>query len=362
MDRPGAVPQWSWQQVSVRRLARHGLSTPLPDASPADVARVICGAHAQIMSAAEVSIALRLRFSTRSTVKEAWYVHRTLVKTYGPRGTVHLLPTRDLPMWTAALSALPRTTSVPAQQRMTDQQTEHVIEAIADSLEGTELTMDELSTSVIARTGSWAGDLVMPAFQDMWPRWRQAIATAAHRGALVFGPPRGRQVTFTSPRRWWPDFHVGEPQDSLGALVRGYLDAYGPARSRDFAQWLGAAPRWAAERFAELEGALECVDVEGVTAWVTAGDADPPSGSLPGVRLLPYFDAYLVGCHPRDRLYPGRAGERALSATRQAGTYPVLLVDGLVAGVWHTRRSGQHVQVSVEPFGAVSTRQRRGLD
>jgi hypothetical protein len=79
------------------------------------------------------------------------------------------------------------------------------------------------------------------------------------------------------------------------------------------------------------------------------------------VRLLPYFDAYVVGCHPRDKVFPGRAAERAL-ARGQAGNYPVLLVNGIVAGLWHQRRSGSKLAITVEPFGRLSAAQRRELD
>ena len=47
-----------------------------------------------------------------------------------------------------------------------------------------------------------------------------------------------------------------------------------------------------------------------------------------GIRLLPYFDAYVVAGQPRKRLYPGAAAARALTPAGQAGNYPVLLVDG----------------------------------
>ena len=44
----------------------------------------------------------------------------------------------------------------------------------------------------------------MPAFQGMWPRWRQVMNLAGMRGVLCFGPDRGRKVTYTSPSRWLP--------------------------------------------------------------------------------------------------------------------------------------------------------------
>ena len=58
-------------------------------------------------SAAELSIGRRIAGATRADVRRALWEDRTLVKTFSPRGTVHLLPTADLPMWTGALSALP---------------------------------------------------------------------------------------------------------------------------------------------------------------------------------------------------------------------------------------------------------------
>jgi DNA glycosylase AlkZ-like len=80
-----------------------------------------------------------------------------------------------------------------------------------------------------------------------------------------------------------------------------------------------------------------------------------------GVRLLPYFDAYVVAGQPREWLYPGTAATRALTPAGQAGNYPVLLVDGVVAGVWHQRRSGRKVDITVEPLRELTAPQRRQL-
>jgi len=88
-------------------------------------------------------------------------------------------------------------------------------------------------------------------------------------------------------------------------------------------------------------------------------DAAP---AAPGIRLLPYFDAYAVAGQPRARLYPGAAAARALTPAGQAGNYPVLLVDGVVGGVWHQRRSGRKLAITVEPLRELTAPQRRQLD
>ncbi|MFU8875784.1 winged helix DNA-binding domain-containing protein [Micromonospora sp. SL4-19] len=360
-NRSTALPRLSWPDVWGRRLDRHALSTPVLG-RPADAVAAMCGAHAQVLSAAEVSIGLRVAGATRNDIRNALWNERSLIKTFGPRGTVHLLPTRDLPLWAGALGALPPSpNSMPADARLTPDQTDEVVAAIAEALADAELTIDELTAEVAARTGPWAADPVVPAFGAMWPRWRQAMHLAAHCGALCFGPNRGRKVTYTSPQRSLPGFQPAPAPDALAGLVRRYLHAYGPATPQQFAQWLSAPRRWATQLFDSLTGELQQVDIAGTVAWILAGDTAPAAVPPHGVRLLPYFDAYTVGCHPREQLFPGPAAQRALSGG-QAGNFPVLLIDGTVAGIWHYHRSGRKLHITIEPLTPLTVAERRDLD
>lgn len=360
MNPQPSIPQLTWPGVLARRCMRHALDKPANTDQLSEIVASMCGAHAQILSAAELSIGLRCSNCTRTDVRQALWAEHSLIKTFGPRGTVHLLPAQDLPMWTGALSAIPQSSSHALHVRMTPDQTEAVVAAIAEALADAELTIDELSAAVIATAGPWAGDLVMPAFQTMWPRWRQAIDTAAHRGVLCFGPNRGRNVTYTNPQRWLPAFQPADQRTSLITLVKQYLHAYGPATARDFAQWLAVPASWATELFSSLAGELQLVAVDGAQAWVVAGDTSTPSVAVPEALLLPYFDAFIVGCQPREWLFPGRASARAL-ANGQAGNYPVLLIDGIVAGVWHQRRAGRKVLITVEPLETLTSAQHTAV-
>jgi hypothetical protein len=352
----------TWRGVTARRMARHALTEPASHLGPADMASVLCGAHAQVLSAAELSIGRRIAGAARSDIQRVLLHDRTLVKTFGPRSTVHLLSTADLPMWTGALSALPSSVLHPDPVRFTPEQAEQVIAAIADALADTELTVDELTEAIVLRTGRWAGERTMEAFQDKWPRWRQLTSTAAHRGMLCFGPNRGRSMTYTNPHRWLPGFRPDNGDAALRTLLTRYLYAYGPATPQHFARWLGIPTRRAIELFDELAGELDYVTVDGEPAWTMAGDATTPQRPHRGVRLLPYFDANVVAGQPRERLYPGAAGTRGLTPTGQAGNYPVLLVDGVVGGVWHQRRSGPKLVITVEPLRELTATQRRQLD
>uniref|UniRef100_UPI004040036C DNA glycosylase AlkZ-like family protein n=1 Tax=Streptomyces sp. DG1A-41 TaxID=3125779 RepID=UPI004040036C len=101
------------------------------------------GAHAQVLSAAEVSVGVRASTLTRADVRTALWDERTLIKTYGPRGTVHLLPARKLPLSSAAVTAVPTGPSpFPPDVRLTEEQAAQVVAAIGEALEGTCLTLD----------------------------------------------------------------------------------------------------------------------------------------------------------------------------------------------------------------------------
>jgi hypothetical protein len=352
----------SWADASARRMAWNHLTDATRVDDPGRIAADLLGVHAQVMSAAELSIGLRSATLTRTDVRDALWKTRRLIKTRGPRGTVHLVATEDLPMWTGALSAMPKPrSSHPAHVRMSDEQTEQVVAAIADAVADAELTVDELTEAIVERAGSWAGDRVMDAFQDKWPRWRQAEALATNRGAICFGPDRSRRTTYTSPRRWLPGFCPAPAEQALAALVRRFLHAYGPATPGQFARWLGAPPGWAESLFASQPD-LEEVDFDGHPAWINAETADQPAGGaeIEDVRLLPYFDSYLIACHPRAALFPGPAADRALNRG-QAGNIPAVLIDGRVGGIWHQRRSGRKIEITVEPLARLSARHRQQL-
>src|SRR5262249_20616732 len=287
--------------------------------------------------------------------------HRTLASDRLRQG--HLLPAADLPMWTGALSALPSSAPThPEPVRFTPEQADEVIAAIGAALADAELTVDELTEAIADHAGSWAVEQTMGAFGGKWPRWRQLTSTAAPRGMLCLGPDRGRKVTYTNPHRWLPGFRPADADAALRTLVTRYLYAYGPASAQHFARRLGIPPRYAAGLFARLAGVLERAELDGEPAWTLAADTSAPPRPHARVRLLPYFDTYVVAGQPRERLYPGLAATRALTPAGQAGNYPVLLIDGVVGGVWQQRRSGRRLAITVAPLRELTAPQCRQLD
>ena len=348
----------SWPAVNARRLARHGLAdAPGPLGSLPEAAAAMAGGHAQVMSAAEVSLALRVADTTRADVAAALWEERSLVKTFGPRGTVHVLPAADLSWWLSALGSVPKSGGHPEGVRLLPDETDAIVAALDAALREEDRTTEELDAYVAEACGPWAAEESMAAFGGFWPRWRLALGPAAVRGVLCFGPNRGRKITYASPSRWLPDLSLPDPAEAQQDLLRAYLAAYGPATPAHLARWLATSPAWTSELFERAD--LEEVELEGEPAWVWRGDTAFDAPEPPAVRLLPYFDAFQVGSQPRGLLFPGRASERALAGA-QAGNYPVLLLDGVVGGVWHQKRSGRGWSITVEPLGQTDQGTARG--
>lgn len=358
----------TWEQVWARRLAKSGLLVPAPREGIVDAVRAVCGIHAQVMPAAELSAGIRIAGITRQDVRDALWRDRTLVKAHGPRGTVHLFPADELPLWTAALRAnpTPSETRRLAHMGLAPDQMEAVIAAIGDALDGRCLTRDALGAEVARRAGSWATEPVSPAFGGHWPRWLMALGHASHAGLLCFGPNEGANVTFVRPDQWLGGWKAMDGAAARREVLRRYLATYGPATHHDFARWFGMAPGAAGALFRELAlaGELELIDVEDHRAWLLAGEGESAASPRPArdlVRLLPHFDCYLIGCHPRDRLVPAGPPRRVLTRG-SIGNVPAVVIGGIVAGLWQHKRSGRRLAVRVEVFQPLSDRQHQELE
>ena len=172
----------------------------------------------------------------------------------------------------------------------------------------------------------------------------------------MLGPDRGRKVTYTHPRRWLPGFRPADGDAALRTLAMRYLCAYGPATPpQHFAKWLSIPPRYAAGLFGKLTGELKRVDSDGALGWTIAGDTKTPPGRITG------YACCLTSTPTLSRVNHGNGYTRprpppALTPAAQAGNYPVLLVGGMVGGVWHQRRSGRKLAITVEPLRKLTPR------
>jgi len=337
-----------WEEARALRLERHQLHRRAPRGSDLRIAGRICGLHAQLLSSAALSLWARVEGTTLETFQRLLWRERTLVKTWAMRGTLHLLPARDLPVYFGALGTYTHYLSQGWVKYfgVSRGEIELVIEAVGEVLRGRSLTRDQLAEAVVERTGSRKLGAVLRQ------GWGVLLKPAAYRGQLSFAESEGTRVRFTHPG----PVKKLEPQEALAELARRYLQAYGPATRDDFALWWLDTSRADAQRLIEsLE--VSAVDLEGARAYVPAGTRRPATQAR-SVRLLPAFDPYVVGAPRSGGLFP--AAHKARIFRPQGWISPALLVDGHVEGVWrHEKKSGR-LEVRIEPFTRQPQRVRAG--
>jgi hypothetical protein len=308
------------EEILRRRIDRHHLGATKA-AGVVDAARRVGGLHAQVTASAHTSAMLRL--AGPPDLDAALYEHRTLVRTWAARGTLHLLPAADLPFWVTAMSTRTRETtgSWLKFHGVTAAQMQDIIATLPDVLGATPLTREELAGAIIEATGH--EDLRGPLTQG----FGAILKPLAFRGLLCSGPPRGRHVTFVAPRAWLGDWEPVPAEEAIDRLALGHLDAYGPADAAEFARWFDLKPPLAKKAFARLADRLRPVGDEGFLPL----DAPDPAGE-DTVLLLPAFDPYVVGS--LRRLDTVSTGPRSAVSRPQGWISPTLVVNGRIEGVW----------------------------
>ena len=93
----------SWASVSSFRLERHHLANRASLNSIEKIVGDTGGIQAQLMSAAQMALWARIHNLKRDDVERALWQDRSLVKIWAMRSTVHLVSSKDLPMYIAAL-------------------------------------------------------------------------------------------------------------------------------------------------------------------------------------------------------------------------------------------------------------------
>jgi Winged helix DNA-binding domain len=341
----------TWSQAAAWRAERQYLANRAPAGAMLRVAGRLCGLHAQVMSSAELTLWARVEGLKLDAVQRALWEQRTLVKTWAMRGTLHLLPSRELALWHAALSTSRRYMRAAAWQKyfgITLDELDRVTEAIGEALTGRVMTREELAEEVGRLTGSssFAAKLAKSS-------WGTILKPAAFTGHLCFGPSLGQRVRFTRPDTWVAaSTGAVDSRDAAAEVTRRFLAAYGPASHQDLGRWWnGGGVSTARQWIAALGSEVSAVDLDGKQAWMLTADARNMNTAKPkrSVRLLPAFDQYVVGASLHAaHLLPGDLRSRVYRP--QGWVSPVLLVNGRMLGTWRHQIRSSRIEVVLEPF------------
>jgi hypothetical protein len=158
------------------------------------------------------------------------------------------------------------------------------------------------------------------------------IVHAVSGGPWSFGRPQAFRAAPTQPARV-------QPGPALQRLAWRYLEGFGPASARDFAQFALQRQPEVKATFAALSDDLVALEgPNGEVMYDVPGSAitDPDAPATP--RLLPMWDSTLLAHFDRSRVISDEY--RSIVIRRNGDVLATILVDGWVAGVWRTVPAG----------------------
>ena len=354
----------TWDQVAAFRLARHHLSRQARKKTVLSVVGDMGGAQAQLLSAAQIALWARVRDLQIEDIEQVMRA-RTLVKASCMRRTLFLVPSEHLAVFVRGTAGRAEKEIRWALGKGVPQRT---IDAAIEAALG---VLDEpLTRPEIAERASRALGVRMGTFEGGgWGNRRKLAAVpvghlhypvvellhlAGARGVVCYGPNRGSEPTFVRADAWIPGWQDVPREQAERLLLRIYLRSFGPATATDFGLWSGITLTEARRIWGREQENLVTVNVEGWEAAILQEDVGALTRAeieRPLVRLLPYFDSYLLGHKEREHL---AAREHRPRIYRPQGWIaPVVLVDGRGVAVWEYARKGNRLAVQVRAFGSV---------
>jgi hypothetical protein len=320
-------------RLRAERLRSHRLSAPAADV-------VAAGEHMLATQGQEFwggrwALAARTRGAPALSDVDAAFDRGELVRSWTMRGTIHIIPPRDLG-WVLSVTGERQLRAAAARHRGLGLDAEAFARAEAATIAalrgGNRLSRAEYF-DVLRGVG------IEPRDQ----RGVHVIYALAVRGILCQGPvvarPGGptREQYLVLADEWITE--RAAPVDPLAELFARYIDGHGPAGAADFAWWAGlplGMARQAAEasrdRLVEVEADLFVAPVR-----------PRRSASAADVVALPPFEEYFLS-------YSDRTAACAPEFLSDVGpglngiVRPIILAHGAVAGVWtHSTAVGRHL-------------------
>lgn len=335
----------SGEQVRMLRLRAQRLIPGYRETAPgvADLVKELGGIQAQDTRAASLAVWVRSAGLLAADVERARVQERTIIRTWGPRGTLHLLATEDLgwllPLFGPVFIAANRRRR--AELGLDEDTCARGIRIIREVLASQgPLTRDELVEQLVIHNIRLEGQ-ARP----------HLLMRAALEGAICLGPDRGAEPTYVLLSDWVTIGQALSQEAALVELAYRYLGVYGPATPEDIAAWSGMTISKIRTAWQHLADRVMEVGIGGSMAWMLKEraawlDESPITG--PVVCLLPAFDTYLLGYQKRDLTVPAQYARRINAGGGMLN--PTLLVDGCAVGTWKGQRKKNQIDVTVEPF------------
>jgi hypothetical protein len=338
----------TWEELGATALARQfpDLPTPADGSGVAEAVRRIGPIQSQTARSPFLGLAARFPGVTHGAITAA-YEDFAIVRGSTIRGTVHTtVPEHH------ALLEVPTRRGLRVNYVRVLELDDALVEDLWDSLE--DLARDEWRTpaELLTHLQHWTATHGGVPAEELEQGMGRYLGFG--HGGLVRRPLKGGWEGQGAPAYRTASALLGDRTDVLRdphvleELFRVHLAAHGPASRRDLSWWVGL-------RLGDVDAALEQMALTSVTGpdgelYVDLPDPPAPR-SLPGVRLLPEFDALMCGYRPAARMrFVTKEHHERLWLSVNGVVKPPLLVDGRMTGYWRAMGSARKRPMEVSYF------------
>jgi hypothetical protein len=174
---------------------------------------------------------------------------------------------------------------------------------------------------------------------------------------ICSGPRQGKQFTYALFNERASKAQSLDHEESLAAIASRYFATRGPATVQDFMWWSGLTAKDAREGIAMLPKQF-ARKVIGSKEYIFIPRDIEKVENVQSTFLLPDYDEYGIAYKDRDALFnpnevkgPGRGGHTIFNH--------MLVVDGLIAGMWDRKLNGKNFTITTTPSVPLSKKQQR---
>lgn len=309
------------ERLRSERLRSHRLSAPAR--TVVDTASHMLAVQSQDFTAGRWALAARTRGEPTVNAVDRAFARGDLVRAWTMRGTLHIIPARDL-RWVLSVTGERQRQQAAGRRRdlgIDGAMVTAVVAAVVPRLSEGGLTRAEMFDV-------FAGIGIDPGGQ----RGIHLLSELTLDGLICQGPVVARDGVGREQRFVLVDEHIVEhemPDDPLAELFMRYIDGHGPAAVADFAWWSGLTLGQSREARDRARGRVVEID-DGVFVSLTRPRRTP---SAPEVFALGAFDEYYISyadrttvCAPEHLPLVGPGKNGMVRAT--------ILAEGRVIGCW----------------------------
>jgi DNA glycosylase AlkZ-like len=350
------------EQAAAFRLSRHHLARRRPRRGMLSAVADICGAQAQVLRAAEISVWARVKGARLKDVERELWQKRSLARAWCMRGTMFLLPSAELAVFARGTSLRASYNYRYSLSRVGSRQAlDRALDGVVGALD-VPLTRNGIADRICRSTGfrqklkpggGWGDGRPVP-----WVEIGKGslpvgflLHTVGVREVICSGPGEGAEATYVRAAKWLPGWREVPVESGEDELLMRYMKAFGPASLGDFALWMGVYVRDAKPIWARAAARLARVEVGGEEKWLLDSDStelERAERDGESLKLLPYFDSFLLG-HKSHRNIVAEQDHGKVYRP-QGWVSPVVLIGGKARGVWgYTQRKGR-LEVKVRAF------------